>query len=123
MGGLAWAFSVEPPELRCMSVALDPARPEDVDALWVELASSPQGDQVAFRDGTRLVPRLLPAAVSGPAEALSLRTDATYLITGGLGGLGLRLTHWMAGRGARHLVLTGRRGATAAAATARTRAA
>jgi acyl transferase domain-containing protein/acyl carrier protein len=35
--------------------------------------------------------------------------EATYLITGGLGGLGLGLAEWMHGEGARHLVLLGRR--------------
>ena len=39
------------------------------------------------------------------------RADGTYLITGGLGGLGLSLAAHMAGRGARHLVLASRRGA------------
>jgi acyl carrier protein/NADP-dependent 3-hydroxy acid dehydrogenase YdfG len=32
------------------------------------------------------------------------------LITGGLGGLGLKVASWLAQQGARHLVLTGRRG-------------
>ncbi len=40
-----------------------------------------------------------------------IRADATYLITGGFGGIGLELARWLAGRGARHLVLAGRRGA------------
>ncbi|CAI7975413.1 phthiocerol/phenolphthiocerol synthesis type-I polyketide synthase C [Frankia sp. Hr75.2] len=47
-----------------------------------------------------------PAPDDGP----SFPPDATYLITGGLGALGLRVAAWMAGRGARHLVLLGRRG-------------
>jgi phthiocerol/phenolphthiocerol synthesis type-I polyketide synthase C len=34
--------------------------------------------------------------------------DATYLITGGLGGIGLATAAWMVGRGAKHLVLLGR---------------
>ncbi len=37
--------------------------------------------------------------------------DATYLITGGLGGLGLRVAEWLVEKGARHLVLAGRSGA------------
>jgi len=41
-------------------------------------------------------------------EALQLRADATYLITGGLGGLGLSIARWMVERGAKHLVLVGR---------------
>lgn len=37
-----------------------------------------------------------------------LQHDGTYLITGGLGGLGLKLAHWLALRGAGQLVLVGR---------------
>ncbi len=48
-----------------------------------------------------------------PAEdvPLTLRADASYLITGGLGGFGLVVARWMVERGARHLVLVGRSGA------------
>ncbi|MGD9834280.1 MAG: SDR family NAD(P)-dependent oxidoreductase [Piscinibacter sp.] len=35
--------------------------------------------------------------------------DASYLVTGGLGGLGLACAQWLARAGARHLVLLGRR--------------
>lgn len=38
-----------------------------------------------------------------------VRPDATYLITGGLGGIGLALAHWLIDAGARHLALIGRR--------------
>jgi acyl transferase domain-containing protein/NADPH:quinone reductase-like Zn-dependent oxidoreductase/SAM-dependent methyltransferase/acyl carrier protein len=38
------------------------------------------------------------------------RGDGSYLITGGLGGVGLALARWMVANGARHLVLAGRRG-------------
>jgi NAD(P)-dependent dehydrogenase (short-subunit alcohol dehydrogenase family)/acyl carrier protein len=46
---------------------------------------------------------------------LTFRSDGTYLITGGLGGLGLTLARWMVEHGARHLMLMGRSGASAAA--------
>lgn len=45
----------------------------------------------------------------------SIRADGTYLITGGLGGLGLMVAQWLADQGARHLVLMGRSGASTAA--------
>ncbi len=38
----------------------------------------------------------------------SFSADATYLITGGLGGFGLATAKWMVGQGARHLALMGR---------------
>lgn len=42
------------------------------------------------------------------AERLALRSDAAYLVTGGLGALGVEVTRWMVACGARHLVLLGR---------------
>ncbi|NKJ47555.1 hypothetical protein CIC12_12540 [Burkholderia sp. SG-MS1] len=44
-------------------------------------------------------------------EAMTFRPDATYLVTGGLGGFGQKTARWMVERGARHLVLVGRSGA------------
>ncbi len=43
------------------------------------------------------------------ADKVLIRSDATYLITGGFGALGLRAAKWLAEKGARHLVLVGRR--------------
>jgi acyl transferase domain-containing protein/NADPH:quinone reductase-like Zn-dependent oxidoreductase/acyl carrier protein len=43
------------------------------------------------------------------------RPDATYLITGGLGALGLAVAQWLVTQGARHLTLVGRRPADDAA--------
>jgi len=52
----------------------------------------------------------LPVPPAAPRRSDPLfRPDATYLITGGLGALGLRTARWLAGQGARHLVLIGRR--------------
>jgi NAD(P)-dependent dehydrogenase (short-subunit alcohol dehydrogenase family)/acyl carrier protein len=41
---------------------------------------------------------------------LPIRPDATYLITGGLGGLGLAVACWLVEQGTRRLLLVGRRG-------------
>lgn len=46
-----------------------------------------------------------------PRDTPVVRPDATYLITGGLGGFGLAVADWLIRRGARHLVLMGRTGA------------
>ncbi|MFK8330721.1 type I polyketide synthase [Pseudomonas sp. BJa5] len=45
-----------------------------------------------------------------PQQQLQLDGQATYLVTGGLGGFGLRTAQWLVDKGARHLVLLGRRG-------------
>ena len=53
------------------------------------------------------------AAIEADGSATApVRTDATYLITGGLGGLGLATARWLIDQGARSLALIGRRGAT-----------
>ncbi len=44
-----------------------------------------------------------------PIETGQLRDDRTYLITGGLGGIGCALAGWLAERGAGAIVLNGRR--------------
>ncbi|MCX6049752.1 MAG: SDR family NAD(P)-dependent oxidoreductase [Chloroflexi bacterium] len=41
-------------------------------------------------------------------DASTLQAAATYLITGGLGGLGLAVAQWLVEQGARHLLLVGR---------------
>lgn len=38
----------------------------------------------------------------------SLRSDASYVIVGGLGGIGRVLCEWMMARGARHLIIISR---------------
>ncbi|NTU84759.1 MAG: SDR family NAD(P)-dependent oxidoreductase, partial [Chloroflexales bacterium] len=66
-------------------------------------------DQVAWRGDQRYVARLVPSAP--PVwRATSWRADGSYLITGGLGGLGLKLARWLAEQGVRHMVLTSRSG-------------
>jgi amino acid adenylation domain-containing protein len=92
-----------------------------------ELGLTDLEDQVAYRDGRRLVARLVralatagattdigtaskaPGRKPGPSRAApKLRADASYLITGGLGGLGLQVARWLVARGARRLILMGR---------------
>jgi NADPH:quinone reductase-like Zn-dependent oxidoreductase len=52
-------------------------------------------------------PRASAAATTGAAPRI--RPDATYLVTGAFGGLGLLTARWLVERGARHLMLLGRR--------------
>jgi acyl transferase domain-containing protein len=77
-------------------------------AVLARLIAGDDGEpEVAWR-GARHVARLQRARVL--PEAPSLREDATYLITGGLGALGLEAARWMVANGAKKLVLTGRSG-------------
>ncbi len=60
---------------------------------------------LTMRDA-QVAPRPAP-----PASQIRFRPNASYLITGGLGGFGLAIARWLVENGARNLVLTGRNGA------------
>ncbi len=51
--------------------------------------------------------RIVPSQKS---KSITIHADRTYLITGGLGGLGFSLAQWLVKQGARSLVLVGRKG-------------
>jgi acyl transferase domain-containing protein/acyl carrier protein len=54
--------------------------------------------------------RVLPERSREKEQPISpIRANGTYLLTGGLGGIGVYIAAWMVGQGARHLVLVGRR--------------
>lgn len=72
-----------------------------------ELTTEQVDDQVALRGHGRFVPRLT-ACPRDSQDKFTPRSDATYLITGGLGGIGLRIARHMVERGARCIVLVGR---------------
>ena len=69
-------------------------------------------DQLAFRGDLCYVLRLLPWRNSDYVnlQPMHIRADSSYLITGGLGAIGLKVAFWLAEHGARHLVLLGRTG-------------
>ncbi|QSQ13849.1 KR domain-containing protein [Myxococcus landrumensis] len=114
--GLGKAIAYEHPELDCRRVDVDPRRDleESARELWMELRSHDGEDQVLLRDGARHVLRLARHRRWDweGAGRLQFRADATYLVTGGLGGLGLQVARWMVRRGARNLVLLGRKRAS-----------
>ena len=90
---------------------------EAAERLVAELAAADWEDLVAWRGDQRYVARL---ARCEPlvASRVPVSAESTYLITGGLGGLGLQVADWLVTHGARYLVLVGRRGAATPAAQA-----
>ena len=56
-----------------------------------------------------------PTRDAGRAGAPAVRSDATYLVTGGMGGVGLKVVEWLAERGAQHIAVVGRRAPSDAA--------
>ncbi|GET38066.1 beta-ketoacyl synthase [Microseira wollei NIES-4236] len=110
--GLGKVVALEYPELWGGTIDLDNQITEDETTnLLAEIAYSPGEDHLAFRDGQRYVARLVRKQLP-ESQKLTFQSDGTYLITGGLGALGLTVAQWMVERGAKKLVLIGRRGAS-----------
>ncbi len=122
---LAWGvgrvFGLELPEQYRALVDLDPATTPEYAAanLLAELVAGDREDQIAYRDGQRLVARIknarlrdssLKDSVPRASKLAGLREDGSYLLVGGLGGVGLNVARWAAEQGAGHLVLLGRSG-------------
>ncbi|OXM47390.1 type I polyketide synthase [Amycolatopsis alba DSM 44262] len=83
---------------------------EDLSILTRVLRSPSDEPVLHIRDGKVWGTRLVPAdAGCSSAPLISCRPEGTYLITGGLGALGMRIAHWLGKQGARRLVLLSRR--------------
>ena len=75
------------------------------------------GDALRALGGGRTIGKVVIAAPATAATSTSVvRSGATYLVTGGLSGLGLASARWLAAKGAGHLLLLGRRAPDPAAA-------
>jgi acyl transferase domain-containing protein/acyl carrier protein len=106
--GLARTARFEHPELQCVTVDLDSGAAHFNDLL-PELLCTTGESQVAYRNGTRLVARLNRYEGDGVFASTPLSAAGCYLVTGGLGALGLQVARCLVSLGARQLVLTGRR--------------
>lgn len=131
--GLSRTIALEHPEYRCQCIDLDGALPlteqatmlcatvtaaaESTNRLPAE-GSQPREEQIALRNGAQYVARLATATPqTQEADALPVRADGSYLLTGGLGGLGLLTARWLVEQGATHLLLLGRSQPSASAQT------
>ncbi|WP_158881682.1 type I polyketide synthase [Amycolatopsis anabasis] len=108
--GLIRVLAFEHPELRASWIDHD-----DPADLARELTAAAADDEVAWRNGHRYTRILTRATLPAPERPEPIVREGAYLITGGLGGLGLAAARWLAERGATRIVLSGRRGPSDAA--------
>jgi acyl transferase domain-containing protein len=109
--GLGATLSVEQSDLwgGLIDLTDDMSAELGADRLISEIERGGKEDKVAFRGGQRYVSRLVrrpPNPVS--VSEFAARPDSTYIIAGGLGGIGLAMARWLVERGARHLLLLSR---------------
>ncbi len=110
LAAFARVVGLEHPELFGRLLDLDPvAGSDDALTLLAEVLHDDVEDQIALRRGGRYGQRVEPVS-QVPIRPEPLRGDAVYLVTGGLGRIGLLVARDLVRRGARHLCLLGRSG-------------
>ncbi len=119
--GLGRVISNEYPWIKCSLIDLDPGVPGfDTEQLLGCCRRDHKGEELAFRGGKMFIGKLTtynkPENSSKGRGKIVLDPNGTYLVTGGLGGLGLETARWLAGHGACRIVLAGRRDIISAAA-------
>ena len=103
----------EYPGISCRHIDLDVFPGQQSDAVfWSHLvadcASETEEKIIAYRRGRRWVQAFEPMSLSTAAGTSALRDQGTYLITGGLGGIGLVLAEQLAQSAQARLILIGR---------------
>lgn len=117
--GMGKTIAVEHPELVAVCIDLDETTEPVVQVEAISsLLTSPEQlvdgeNQLAWRNGQWQVARLhryehqqQPTEIA--SDMPTVQVEATYLITGGLAGIGLEIAQWFVEQGASHLILTAR---------------
>ncbi len=111
--GLGRTAALESPDQwgGVIDVSSDPAAfATEVSRVCDELTGDMEEDCVAVRGDRRWAPRLV-SLESDAGRSFTVNRDGIYWITGGTGALGRHVARWLVDLGARHLVLSSRRGA------------
>ena len=116
-GSVMWGFGRtlwwEARQMEVRLVDLDPeGGPGSLGMLAEEVLAPDREREIAYRGGVRHALRLARAEVLGKesgGERALVRGDGTYLVTGGLRGIGLEVARWLGEQGAGGVVLNGRR--------------
>ena len=113
--GLARAFRNEHPGLKCVTldVAKDQSLAGELKSALEKMKDGKEPEVAARKseDAGYLVPRLTDCTGKLTADPeISFSADGTYVISGGVGALGLVFAEWMASKGAQHFALLSRSG-------------
>lgn len=112
---LTWGFGktlfLEHPEIRGGMIDLSMAdhagkRAENI----ISKALAPHFEPVALiRSGSQYIPQIIHDTPPASAQPVSFRSDGAFIITGGLGGLGLKCADWVVSKGGKKLILISRK--------------
>jgi myxalamid-type polyketide synthase MxaE and MxaD len=111
--GLSRVISNEFPEVECTRFDLE-FTPSDaaVDMIFGDLMTPNLEKEIAIREEERYVPRLEKHFLNTKQKeyVLTFEENATYMITGGTGGIGFFFAKWLIAKGAKNIILISRSG-------------
>jgi acyl-CoA synthetase (AMP-forming)/AMP-acid ligase II/short-subunit dehydrogenase len=108
--GLLKTIPQELPQINCRHIDLPFAEVEKNGFLILqEMQISSKEREVAYRNGQRLISRLEQVDFSSnPKSSITFKQGGTYLITGGLGGIGIEIARYLLKHYQAKLLLVGR---------------
>jgi acyl transferase domain-containing protein/acyl-CoA synthetase (AMP-forming)/AMP-acid ligase II/acyl carrier protein len=107
--GMAKTLLVEHPLLFRSIIDIDMSGQLNLDQLYKETSSLSEDGEVVYRKHIRYVPRLVPIKVE-PKNKIEINRNGVYLITGGLGSVGLLVAEWLSSFKVKKILLLSRRG-------------
>lgn len=108
--GLAKTMLLEHHDVFRAIMDIESANPENAAAtIFSEVMAYHQEGEIVYRNQKRYVPRLIPSSIQ-TGIPLKIKEDGTYLITGGLGTLGLLAARWLSEHKAGRVLLLSRNG-------------
>ncbi len=113
--GFGKAIALEHPDIwgGMVDLGAEESPKNEVKKLLTVIQQPDNEDQIALRGKQQYVARLVRKEIQPSlSQKVSIHPDSSYLITGGLGTLGLETAQWLVDKGARYLILSGRSGIT-----------
>lgn len=109
--GIKKVISLEHPELNTKIIDIDFNSKSEL--IVNEVLSETEDDMISFRNNCKFIPFL--KRIKPDYSKIELDSEGTYMITGGLSGLGLMTAKWLSEKGAKNLALLSRRDNTSEA--------
>ncbi|MFZ1322475.1 MAG: SDR family NAD(P)-dependent oxidoreductase [Ignavibacteria bacterium] len=103
--GIKKVISLEHPELNTKIIDIDFNTKSEL--ILNEILSESEDDMISFRNNCKFIPYL--KRFKPDSSKIALDSEGTYMITGGLSGLGLLTAKWLSEKGAKNLALLSRR--------------
>ena len=108
--GLGQAIAMEHPELwgGIIDLSSKPSKAENENLLTIIATENNREDRFILRGNDIYVSRLQKQSSLTATQTININPEGAYLVTGGLGSLGLKIARWLAEKGAKNLILLGR---------------